>query len=74
MYSKEAIKRVASKYKKNIDNLSIEQKQVIVWALVDKIYVEKDDKEGMKMQVIFKFDPENVKSEVIEDELKKKHQ
>ena len=70
LYSEEMIKRVSEKYKNNFDRITIEQQQAVVDALVDKIYVKKEDDWNLRIQVMFKFDPEKIENKQLKDELK----
>lgn len=70
LYSEEMIKRVSEKYKKNIWNADIKQKQAIIDALLDKIYVKKESDWEIKIKVIFKFDPDKIENKKLKDKLK----
>ena len=64
------INRVSKKYIKNIENLTLEQKQMIVDVLVDKIYIKKESNKDVKIQVMFKFDLDKLEKIDNKDELK----
>jgi len=70
LYSKELIKKVAENYRKNLKWLSLEQKQVIVNALIDKVLVKVHENGEKRIKVIFGFDPDWIDWNEQKDELK----
>lgn len=70
-YSKDAMKIMSEKYKNNIENLSLKEKQFILNALIDVIIVSKEDNDDVKVSIKFKFDLSKIEKKQIEDEFKK---
>jgi len=70
LYSKELIKKTAKQFSKNLKSMSLEQKQLIVEALIEKIIVKIHDNWEKHIKVIFKFDPKNINWKTPKDELK----
>lgn len=70
LYSEEVIKDISNKYEKDIQNLDISQKSLIAYTLIDRIYARKTNKNDIEIEVVMKFDPNNVRKLILKDELK----
>lgn len=69
-YTKEALKKVSEKYKKNMSNLSLEHKQLIIDVLVDNIIATELPDWTKRCAINFKFDLTSKQKELVMDEYK----
>ena len=71
LYSEEILKDISNRYEKNLQDVDISKKSLIACSLIDRIYTKKKNKYDIEIEVVMKFDPNNVRRLILKDELKK---